>query len=54
MYYLVDDVDERGGFTCVGPENVWEVSLPFPQLFYFTKQKEFFPEHLEGPKIAAT
>lgn len=33
MYTLVGAVGNGGGHACVGGRNMWEVSVPFPQLY---------------------
>ena len=29
---LVGDVDDGGGYACVGAGGIWEISVPFTQL----------------------
>lgn len=33
-YHQLEDTGKQGGCACVGKEDIWEISLPFPQFFH--------------------
>lgn len=34
---LVGDIANKGSYTCIGAESVWEISIPFTQFCYEPK-----------------
>lgn len=37
MYHLVRNVDDGGGYACVGAGDIWDIAVPSPQFFCESK-----------------